>query len=190
MIWGLTGYVAAGKSTVSSFLNDKFNAYIFDCDKLCHNVLNTYKDEVNKAIGFELNIPDAEIRRQVISELIFADKAKKERLERLIWNKLEEELKKQIEVHKSGIMVVDAPLLFQSSFDSYTDRNLFITADETLRCSRFVKRGGNAEKFENINKSQKSYFESNTEKLKKCMIIENNGSLDELKKSVSLFMNK
>ena len=39
-IVGITGGIASGKSTVSSYLKDKFEAYIFDADREAKELLN------------------------------------------------------------------------------------------------------------------------------------------------------
>ena len=49
-IIGITGGIASGKSTASSYLKDKYNAYIFDADKEAKELLQStfVIDEIQK----------------------------------------------------------------------------------------------------------------------------------------------
>ena len=45
---GITGGIASGKSTVSSYLQNKYQAYIFDADKEAKVLLQAKDKELNK----------------------------------------------------------------------------------------------------------------------------------------------
>ena len=58
----VTGTIASGKSTISKLLNERYNSYLFDCDKICEQIIA--KGNFEKIFGFALNIVDLKIKKE------------------------------------------------------------------------------------------------------------------------------
>ena len=83
---GLTGGVASGKSTVSAMLAE-LGAVVIDADLLAREVVAPGTDglaEIVEEFGPDVLTPDGELDRPAMGALVFADEAKRRRLEAII----------------------------------------------------------------------------------------------------------
>ena len=75
---GLTGGIATGKSTVSAMLK-KAGAIIIDADRIARDVIKkglpAYR-EIVAQFGTEVLLPDGEINRNMLGDIIFNDHQK------------------------------------------------------------------------------------------------------------------
>lgn len=159
---GLTGLICAGKSTVSSLIISSYpNSYLFDCDDVCHTILNK----------------DKEIRERIARD-VFSDKERLLAFQKKMWASLEEILKKEIKENAPSIsfFILDAPLLFQAGFDKYCDAIVFLEADKETRRKRFLSRSSKSDSdnasddnasddFDKRNSIQTEYFRNHEREL-------------------------
>ena len=102
-------------------------------------------------------------------------------------------LKKMNEV-KDGIVFAEVPLLFEGNYENLFDKILFIVRDLPLRIEGVIRRDNLSEL--EIKKRIQSQFDPTTyeggKRLNKnnVIIIENNGSIDELKNKILSFLNQ
>lgn len=187
MIIGLTGGIASGKTTVSSFLKAK-GFLIFDADKIAKEILE--QEEIKKEIVFnfdeEILDNNLEIDRKKLKNIIFKDKKKLEKLNGIIHPRVYKFFEKISKGQKlEELVIFDVPLLFESGIDKLCDKTLLIWASRDIRIERIMKR-------DNIEYSlaQKIIDSqmSDEEKMKRAdVVIENNGSIDELNEKVERF---
>ena len=80
-IVGITGGIASGKSTVSSYLQDKYKAYVFDADKEAKVLLQSksVKDKIHKAFP---NLKD--LSTVSIAQEVFKNSESQERINNII----------------------------------------------------------------------------------------------------------
>ena len=66
-IVGITGGIASGKSTVSSYIQDKYKAYVFDADKEAKVLLQSksVKDKIHKAFPNLKDLSTVSIAQEV-----------------------------------------------------------------------------------------------------------------------------
>jgi dephospho-CoA kinase len=82
LVIGLTGGIATGKSTVSSIFKNA-GAVIIDADRIAREVVKKGRPAhraIVKNFGKNVLLPDGEINRSVLGEIIFNDPQKKELL--------------------------------------------------------------------------------------------------------------
>jgi hypothetical protein len=86
IIAGLTGGIASGKSTVSRFFSDA-GAHVIDADKIAREVVKPGTpgyDAILTFFGRTILLPNGEIDRKHLGEIIFNDPDKKARLDAIV----------------------------------------------------------------------------------------------------------
>lgn len=192
---GLTGPSGAGKSEVAkAFLT--LDIPVFDTDACYHDMIT--KDspctkELALAFGEEILDPMGGVIRHVLRGILFADEKKqKERfrkLNRMTHKHILSAVFAWLEAMKKEdrpFVVVDAPQLFEASFDKSCDIVLGVIASEELRIARLTQR--DMLSIEAIKKrisiqKDEAFFKTHCD-----YILENNGTTEELLPKVKAFV--
>ena len=186
MILGLTGGIGSGKSTVSGiFLS--IGIKVFDADVIAKNILENeqVKEEIKEKIGKEFIIPKVNVIDKILlKKEVFNNPSKLNILNSIIHPRVIEEYKKLHDRYKKSdeIVIFDIPLLFEVNLDKYCNKILVVDVNPKIQVERIKKRDNiDKELIKKIILTQMS----REERLKRGdIIIENNGSLEELKKVV------
>ncbi len=147
MIIGLTGSMAAGKSTVSDMLK-KLGFFIIDADKTAHDAIEMpeVKQRLAAVFGKDILAADGRTDRRILAEKAFVSPEKTEELNAIVHPAvieamLEEADEFSLEYPEIPI-VFDVPLLFESGMDKYCDRIITVAADDETRYLRIMLRDG------------------------------------------------
>ena len=148
MIYGLTGGIGSGKTTVAAILRDK-GFTVLDADEIGREV--TSKGEpllrllVNE-FGIDIIREDGTLDRKLVADKAFGDKRKLNRLNELVQTAI---LVRAVEkFHKlslsdyNKVMFFDVPLLFEAGWDRYMQQIWLVTAPEDVRIQRVEIRDG------------------------------------------------
>ena len=139
----ITGGLGAGKSE-ALYAFQKAGAATVSSDEIVHHLLRT-DPEVREAIVGELGdgvlAADGSIDRGRVAEIVFADRAKLDFLERLLHPKVAAEYltwREQLGAlpEPPGVCVTEVPLLYETGGDERFDRVVVITAPAKLREQR------------------------------------------------------
>ena len=142
MIYGLTGGIGSGKTTVAAILRDK-GYIVLDADEIGREV--TGKDEpllrlLVRDFGIEIINEDGTLDRKALAAKAFGDKRKMNRLNELVQTAI---LCRAVEkFHKlslsdyNKVMFFDVPLLFEAGWDRYMQQIWLVTAPEDVRIQR------------------------------------------------------
>ncbi len=177
---GLTGGTGAGKSAVSSFLKEK-GATVIDADALSREI--TKKDgialcEIDKA--FPGVIKDGILDRRALGKIVFTDSEKLLILNKITHKYIKKLTEEAIEKN-DGLIILDAPLLFEAGEDALCNKTIFVTADDDVRIKRIMDR------------DELSYSDAlariTARKLapimEKCdFVIKNNGDIEAMEKEI------
>ncbi len=143
---GLTGGIATGKSTVARLFVE-CGARLIDADVLSRDAVRpgtTACREVAAAFGTEMLRPDGSVDRERLGAAVFADPAKRARLEAIIHPYVfagEEHLFREITAADPGAVVLfDAALLIETGAHKGKDRVIVVTADEPTQLRRLMNR--------------------------------------------------
>lgn len=179
MILGLTGGIAAGKSTVSNYLKNK-GIPIVDADKISHKVLGKNKPctkQVMKAFGEEFFI-DGRLDRQKLGRHCFENKERTALLNSIVHPFIYEEMEKQLAENKDApIVILDAPLLIEAGLYKRCDKVMLVVSSEEQRILRAIKRS-NLSKLE-VQKRMERQMTDEERKKYAHYIIDNNGELQQ-----------
>lgn len=187
IIIGLTGGIASGKTTVSEFIKSK-GIVIVDADKIAKDIIYIpeVKEKLCKEFGNDIYIR-GELDRKKLAEIVFSNKSNLEKLNQITHPIILEKIKYEFfKLNKKDIIVADIPLLFETKFDLNVDKTLTIITKESIQLERLMKRNNltKEEALKRIN-SQMSI----KEKIKRSdYVIENNGSIEELKNKIEDFL--
>lgn len=145
---GLTGGVATGKSTVAKMFKE-CGAIVIDADELAREVVQPGRPawrEIVRTFGSTVLNLDRTIERYALGAIVFHDKKKLRRLERIIHPRVAREqirLTKRAARHNpNAIVIYDVPLLFEAGIDNRVDKTVVVTADQETQIARLKKRNG------------------------------------------------
>ncbi len=186
-IIGLTGGIATGKSTASTVLSDH-QVLVINADHLVKSIYAT--EEMLNFIksNFPQVIVDDSIDFKALRQLAFSDVKIRTALEVEIYAKLPQAF---MDVYtKAGspnLVVYDVPLLFEKGLDSKVDLKVCVYSGKDIQIERLTKR-------DNVSKDQaelalKNQMDIDEKKKRSDVIIENNGTIEQLEKNVTDFIS-
>jgi dephospho-CoA kinase len=189
VIAGLTGAIASGKSTVSAFLEDA-GAVIVDADKIAREVVRKNRPawrEIVRAFGPSILLPDGEINRNLLGDIIFNDTAKKHVLNRIVHpGVISETATRLAEIERNqpgAVVILDVPLLIESRMDSGLSEIIVVYVPESVQIQRLITRDAltQAQALARI----RSQMPIEEKKQRATIIIDNSGSREDTR-SISL----
>lgn len=143
MIVGLTGGIGAGKSAVAERLA-RHGAVVIDTDAIAREVVeppSPLLDKVRAAFGDAVIREDGSLDRARLAKIVFADEGRRAELNQLTHPEILKRVLARIGGYPpSAIVVVVAPLLYESGFDRNCDAVVAVTAPEDLRIQRVMRR--------------------------------------------------
>jgi dephospho-CoA kinase len=181
---GLTGGIGSGKSTVAAYLQ-KLGAPVIDADKVGHEIYlpgTPAYEEVVAEFGRDILAPDGTIDRQRLGAIVFADRAALKRLEAIVQPRIFEEVLARIaKMRADGVtipIVVEAAIMLEARWGGTFDQIWLVVAPREQVVRRIqLQRGLNPQQIEARIQSQMSEEER---RKRATVIIENNGTLEEL----------
>ena len=145
---GLTGGVGAGKSTVLSFLQEKYGFYVIQADLMARKLMEPGK-EAYKAIcaflGPTILQADGQIDRKVMADIIFNDPLKREEVDRLIHPLAWEAVHKEAAAHADQPVVIEAAIP-SKNFRDICDEMWYLYTSREVRIRRLKESRGYSEK--------------------------------------------
>jgi dephospho-CoA kinase len=116
---GLTGGIASGKSTISTMLA-KLGAEVIDADLVAREVVEPGTQghkEVVAEFGQGVIQPDGSRSRAALAEQVFADQAKRTKLEAILHPLIKQRTMQLIAQSKNAIVVYVVPLLVEAKVE-------------------------------------------------------------------------
>lgn len=183
----VTGGIGSGKTTVCNLIKE-FGYPVFSCDEVYAELLNG--NELAKKIAGEFGegiLTDGKIDRSKLSEYVFNDKLKLEKLNEITHRKIFEEMFSRAEDCK-GLVFFEVPLLFEGNYQNLFDGVVVVLRAEEDRISSIVKRDNlTVEQIKTRIKNQHNY--DNCE-FAQYYVIHNRGQIDDLRGIISKILLK
>ena len=193
-IIGLTGGIGTGKSTVSAYLKEK-GCVILDADKMSRQLTapgGAALPEIRKTFGNEVFFEDGTLDRKKLGNIVFNDKEKLKELEKLTTEKVVEQtvdgLVRLRKAGYSGIVIIDAPLLFECNMQVLTEESWLVTTDLEVRIERIMKRDGLDR--QNILDRINNQMSDEEKRVIADYVIDNSGSLEHLYRQIDRLIER
>lgn len=182
---GLTGNIAAGKSTVARVWRDR-GAVIVDADELARRAVEPGTPAhaaILDAWGDAVRAPDGALDRAALRAIVFADPEARERLESIVHpavQALRAGEYRAAEASGAPLVVADIPLLFEVGMAPEFDVVVLVEAPEATRLDRLVRDRGLAP--DEARRMIAAQMPSELKHAGADVIVENDGSLAELER--------
>ena len=189
-ILGLTGSFGSGKSTVAQMFA-KEGAKVIDADEVTHRLMQigepTY-DEILEEFGSDVLEKDRTIDRKKLGKIVFKNDELLKKLEEIIHPKVREEIRKFLETHKNApLVIVSAPLFYETNMNEMVDKTIVVGVDEKVRYERLKEKKITAAEA----KRRLDHQIPQEEKVKKAdIIIDNSGTLEDTEKRVKIIVSE
>ncbi len=191
---GLTGGVGAGKSRLLAFLQEKYDAFVLQADEVGHIVMEPGMPcyaPVISLFGPEIIKTDKTLDRKRISDVVFAEAEKRQKLNEIIHPAVKDYIQEALEKEALAgrkIAVVEAALLLEDHYQDFLDEIWYVYADEQARIRRLRDaRGYTEEKARSIMAAQMpdEDFRSHAD-----FVIDNSGTPEEAEMQIMERLNK
>jgi len=184
---GLTGGIAAGKSTVSEALRDA-GAVVIDADKVGHAAYQPGTETfaaLVEAFGQGIVAADGQIDRRALGGIVFADPAQRQRLQDVVWPRMKTMMRGQLdELRGQGteIAVIEAAVLVEADWLDLVDEVWAVQVPEAVAQERLMTRNGfSAEESQSRIRAQLT----NEERARHArVVIDNSGSVEDARARV------
>lgn len=144
---GITGSIAAGKSTVCRYLEERYNIYRLDADQVGHEMIerpNIVK-ELTNAFGTSILDTVGKIDRRALGGLVFTDPEKLARLNAITHPAICREIEERIRSRRDPLILLEAIELLRTPLKALAGEIWVVWAEDTVRVRRIMARQGISE---------------------------------------------
>lgn len=191
---GLTGGTGSGKSTVATYLENK-GCVIIDADEISRELTKPggeALEPIRRRFGDEVFFEDGTLDRKKLGTIVFNDNVKLRSLEAITTDIVVRKVLEKVDHLKNqgfdGIVILDAPLLFECGMKDFTDENWLVTCDLENRIQRLIDRDGISR--QSILDRMSNQLSDEHKRMMADRIIENSGSLAELYSRIDRFIER
>lgn len=191
---GLTGGTGSGKSTVATYLENK-GCVIIDADEISRELTKPggeALEPIRRRFGDEVFFENGTLNRKKLGTIVFNDNVKLRSLEAITTDIVVRKVLEKVDHLKNqgfdGIVILDAPLLFECGMKDFTDENWLVTCDLENRIQRLIDRDGISR--QSILDRMSNQLSDEHKRMMADRIIENSGSLTELYSRIDRFIER
>lgn len=164
MVIGITGGIGSGKSYVLSIMKERFGCLALEADRIAQELEQPDGrcfPAILQLFGREILDFDGEIDRRKLGGIVFSDREKLERLNRIVHPAVKEAIQDRIRLSQAEQpkrdIVIEAALLLEDHYDRICDTIWYIYSDMEIRRRRLKElRGYSEEKIAAVIKNQLS----------------------------------
>lgn len=146
-VWGLTGGIATGKSTVSAWLRAA-DVPVIDADVIARQVVkpgSTGLKQIAATFGRDF-VTSAGLARKKLGQLVFTHPEELERLESITTPLIQTEIRHQLAAYrhrKVPLIMIDAPTFFEVGYLIHlVDHVMVVATDVKTQKERLMMRDG------------------------------------------------
>ena len=170
-----------------TILKQKYNAHIIDADQIARNLSqkgNPYLKSISDYFGEDILTDSGELQRKKLANIIYENEEQRTALNNITFKYVVEEIKQKIaELKNEKLVVIDAPLLYESNLDKICDYVIGVVATGESKIERICKRDSIEQ---DIAKKRLSIQMKDEEIRKKVdYIIENNKEVKNLEEEIA-----
>lgn len=178
LVAGLTGTFGSGKSSAGRLFKKWGARRVIDADKIAHEPFqpgHPLAGRIRKLFG--------SLDRKVIAREVFGDPRKRKRLEAILHPYVRERVRAQLKGIRSGIVILEVPLLFETGFDRFCDMTVAVAAGRSRIEKRLQRKGFSRSQ---VRARMRAQWPEEEKKRKSDLFIRNSGSKKELAQKTKL----
>ena len=144
---GITGSIAAGKSTVCRYLEERYGIYRLDADQVGHEMIehpNIVK-ELTNAFGTAILDTAGRIDRRALGGMVFTDPEKLALLNSITHPAICREIEERIRSRRDPLILLEAIELLRTPLKALAGEIWVVWAEDTVRVRRIMARQGLSE---------------------------------------------
>tara|TARA_B100000029_G_scaffold482731_1_gene533257 strand:- start:48 stop:638 length:591 start_codon:yes stop_codon:yes gene_type:complete len=189
---GITGGIGCGKTTASKFFSNK-GAFIFNADKEAKNYLKktiSIQHKLINAFGRSVT-SQSKLSLKKLADVAFSSPMDQKILNGILWPEIHiliQKAKENAKKNNFDLFIVDAALIIEGKFYNSLDNTILIIAEKNKRINRAIKR--NNLPLEQIQQRMMLQLSDSEKKKHSNIIIENNGTIEELYQELNKFYTK
>jgi len=145
---GITGGIGSGKSTVCKVFR-LLGVPIFEADIVAKELINSNSEIKTKLIhlfGEGIYMPNEAVDRKKLANIIFNDNIQLAKVNELVHPVVRNEFENWVKKQNTPYIIHEAAILFESGFYKMMDFTILVSAPESQRVERVIKRDGTSEK--------------------------------------------
>ena len=149
-VFGLTGGVGMGKSTVEQLLRQR-GLPVVDTDTLARQIVEPGQpalQEILRTFGPRVVDEAGRLRREELARIVFPDPAARQQLESITHPRIRDLWMRQVETWRAGqqpVAVVVIPLLFETSAEKNMNVTVCVACSKAVQQQRLKERGWSAD---------------------------------------------
>jgi dephospho-CoA kinase len=190
-IIGLTGGIATGKTTVANYLASAYNLPIFDADIYARDAVavgSPILTAIAQHYGEEILLPDGNLNRQQLGEIIFDNQQERQWLEGLIHPYVNECFLKAIAESTAETLVLVIPLLFEAQMTNLVTEIWVVSCSEKQQLQRLIQR--NHLSYEQAQARISSQLSLANKEARADVVLNNSSTLDILLHQVNVALKE
>ena len=179
-VFGLTGGIGTGKSTVALMLREEGLAVV-DADRIAHNITATGQpvfDEIVRRFGRGILLPDGGIDRRKLGDIVFSDAEKRSALEAITHPAIAREIAGalgKLESQGCAIAIVEAALIYEIGRKGRLEKVIAVRCGSDQQLRRLMVRDDITEEEARLRIS--SQMDPDAKARASEIVIDNSGDL-------------
>jgi dephospho-CoA kinase len=192
-VYGLTGGIGAGKSTVASMFQESDIAVVL-ADEVGRQVASKGSEGLSEIVtSFGADVLDSmgELDRRKLGKEIFNDSAKRRQLEHILHPRVRQysrELFDELEQAGNQIVIYESALLFETKRHTEMRGVILVTASEEQRIARVQTRDGSDLK--DVRRRIRAQMDEEEKRNRADYIIHNDEDIQTLRRQVSSLISQ
>ncbi|WP_106089566.1 dephospho-CoA kinase, partial [Enhygromyxa salina] len=194
-VYGLTGGIGSGKSTVASML-EEYGIPVVSADELSRMVVAPGSPglaDVVEAFGPEVLDERGELDRKKMGKIVFATPERRRQLEAILHPRIRERYEQVLDaLEKAGhpVMVYEVPLLFEKKLDQQDEMKavILVAATADTRIARVKDR--DALTTDDVLARMRTQMPEEEKRERADYIVHNDGDLDDLRREVEYLLSR
>ena len=186
-VFGLTGGIASGKSTVAERLR-QHGVLVIDADVLAREAVlpgTAALEEIRRTFGEHVIAADMTLDRKAVGELVFNDAEAREKLNAIVHPQVGALFRKRVaEATERGVPLVcyDVPLLYERGLDQHLHPVVVVRVSPELQCERLMRRSGLSEAQARARIAAQMPLQDKARRAD--FVIDNDGSIEQTREQV------
>lgn len=185
-IIGITGGIASGKSTVSSYLRE-LGQIVIDADEVVHDLQKKGGALYQVLVGWlgtEILQADGELNRKKLAALLFGSNERLAKSANLQNPIIRKELEKRCDraLQDNELVFLDIPLLYELGYEDWCNQVWLIYVDRETQIQRLMARNQLTKEEAQLRISRQMPLEE--KRALADLVLENTGDLETLKSQI------